>query len=190
MIKRNFKEAAKGFLTDSLIKLLTLAGVSIPVGRYHITHLNSNRELVGEYKTRNIIVNVGLTYLAKILGKGTPQNFYIGLYSGAYTPQASDTMANFPSAANEFTGYSEANRVLWNTGANGSQTSPSCNNNAVGAEFNITTAISLTGAFLSSNPAKLSTTGDLFSGKGLGGAKPVSVGDILIVKYEVVFTNA
>jgi hypothetical protein len=64
-------------------------------------------------ESKNIVVNVGLQYMAGAALTGTTQipTWYLGLYGAAATntPAAGDTMASHPGW-NEFTGYSNATR--------------------------------------------------------------------------------
>lgn len=154
-------------------------------GRFTLTHIR-NGEVLDVTQWENRIVTQGLTYIAKILAKQAPQNLYIGLYTGSYTPQASDTAATFPGSATEFTGYAESNRVLWNTAI---PSTPTTTNAAARAEFNITVDAIINGAFMSTAPGKNAVTGELYCAKNTTAPKSVTVGDILLLQYETIVTN-
>ena len=156
-------------------------------GKYTITHMNSNREVLGVMEVDNIIVNSGLTYILQLVAKQPSLSLYIGLFSGNYTPVAGDTAATFPAAATEFTGYSETTRVLYNPAV---PSTPALSNSASKAEFNITAAGTIYGAFISTASAKSDTTGTLYSAKKSASPRTVAIGDILVVQYDNTIASA
>jgi hypothetical protein len=156
-------------------------------GKYTITHMNKDREVLGVMEFNNIVVNSGLTYILQLVAKQPSVNLYIGLFSGNYTPVAGDVASTFPASATEFTGYNESTRVLWNTAVPSGLT---ISNSASKAEFNITVGGTIYGAFISTASAKNDTTGTLYSAKKSVSPRTVVVGDILLVQYDNTIASA
>ena len=130
---------------------------------------------------RNIIPTEGLLYIRNAAFASGSQfgSWYIGLYSGAYTPQPTDTMATIASAATEITtAYSESTRQLFvpDTASGGA-----FHNASSVAVFTFTTATTARGVILSSNSTKGGTTGVLASVAPASSPKAVAVGETLSV---------
>ena len=106
-------------------------------------------------------------------------SWYVGLYSGAYTPQPTDTMATIASAATEITtAYSESTRQLLvpDTASGGM-----FKNSASPAVFTFTADTTVRGVVLSSNSTKGGTTGVLASVALASAPKAVANGEVLNV---------
>jgi hypothetical protein len=117
---------------------------------------------------RNLIVDVGLTYLigSALIGVTPVTTWYVGLLGSAPTIAAGNTMASHAGWAEVHTIYSEATRPVWTgvAGAAGIVT-----NTASKARFTFTGPGTVGGLFLASNNTKNGGTGTLFSGKAFSG---------------------
>lgn len=105
--------------------------------------------------------------------------WYIGLYSGNYTPVAADTMATFVASATELTTqYDEANRQEF---VDGTIASGAVDNVGNEATFTFNTTASVRGGFIASAQAKAATTGVLLSAVKFGSTKSMTDGASLVV---------
>lgn len=154
-------------------------------GKFTITHLTKDREVVGVYEFENLVVDSGLNYILRLVAKQPQSDLYVGLFSGNYTPVAGDTLDTFPASASEFTGYSEASRPLWSVAI---PTGLTLTNTSAKAEFNVTSSGDIYGAFISTSPSKNGTVGTLYAAKKMTAAKAVTAGDILLVQYDNVIS--
>lgn len=157
-----------------------------PKGRFVIEHRDKNGRLKGKYEIPNGIVNEGKDKILDVMfndGTAVANNsWYIGLVdnSGYTGLAAADTMSSH-SGWNEFTSYSEANRVAWGSGAAASQSTT----NASPATFNISGSGTVKGVFVTSNNTKSGTSGLLWATALFSADVPVSNGDQLKVTYTV-----
>jgi hypothetical protein len=154
-------------------------------GTYIFKCEDANGKLKWIEEAHNIIPNEGLNaFLQVFFGKmSVIPNFYIGIYSGNYTPQATDTMATFPTNANEFSSFSETTRQQFVIPASISGTS--VDNSASPAVFTATAAGTIYGGFLSTSSATNATTGILLSAMKFSSSKTLAIGDKLSVSYGV-----
>jgi hypothetical protein len=155
-------------------------------GRFHVLCYDKNGDLKWEEKNDNLVVNVGLQYMAGVALTSTTQitTWYIGLWGAgaSNSPAAGDTMASH-AGWTEFTGYSNATRVS-PTFTAATNANPSVVTNATAAAFSINASGTVGGAFLTSGSAKSGTAGTLFSGSDFtGGDRSVVSGDTLNVTY-------
>ena len=142
-----------------------------------------------EATSKNLVVNVGLQYMAGSALTSVTQitSWYIGLYGAAASnnPAAGDTMASH-AGWTEYVNYSNATRVAA-TFATATTANPSVvTNSASPASFTINGAGgTVGGAFLTSGSAKSGTAGTLFSAADFGspGDRTVVSGDSLAVTY-------
>jgi hypothetical protein len=140
-------------------------------------------------ESKNLVVNVGLQYMAGSALTSVSQitTWYLGLYGAgaSNTPAAGDTMSSH-AGWTEYVNYSNANRVTA-TLATATTANPSVvTNSASPAVFNIDGAGgTVGGAFLTSNNTKSGTTGTLFSAADFGspGDRVVVNSDTLSVTY-------
>ena len=139
-------------------------------------------------ESKNLVVNVGLQYMAGVALTSTSQitTWYVGLYGVASSnnPAAGDTMSSH-AGWTEVTAYSESTRVAA-TFAAATNANPSVvTNTASKAVFTINGTTTVGGAFLTSGSAKSGTTGTLFSAADFSspGDRSVVSGDILNVTY-------
>lgn len=143
---------------------------------------------------RNLLTDEGLTHmLAVVLGNAAKlSQWYLALYSGAISPAAGWTAANFAATANEIVsgteGYSETTRRVFQPGT---ATSNTIDNTANKAAFTIVTASSLTvqGAALLSDNVKGGTSGILVSATRFTTPRVLQNTDIYNVGYRVVLTS-
>ena len=130
----------------------------------------------------NLIPDEGRDYLLNAaLNAGSQlSSWFIGLYSGNYSPVAGDTIATFPASSTEITtAYSEANRVALIDGA---LVAGLWANVASPALFTFTDAsTTVRGGFISSGSVKGGTTGVLLSAVLAGSPKTVLAGEVLKV---------
>ena len=157
-------------------------------GLFEIKCHDKDGNLKWEAQSKNLVVNVGLQYMAGSALTSVSQitTWYLGLYGAgaANTPAASDTMASH-AGWTEVTAYSNANRVTA-TFVTATTADPSVvTNTASPAVFNINGTATVGGAFLTSENTKGGTTGTLFSAADFGspGDRSVVNSDTLSVTY-------
>jgi hypothetical protein len=156
-------------------------------GRFpKIEHYNAAGELIGTYDMLNGIVDEGKDLILDVMfndGVAIAQaSWYIGLLdlSGFTALADDDTMASH-SGWNEFTSYSEANRVAWGPGSASSESVT----NSSPATFNVSGSGTVKGVFVTSNNTKSGTSGTLWATALFASDVPVSNGDQLKVTYTV-----
>ena len=157
-------------------------------GVYRVECHDKDGNLKWEAQSKNLVVNVGLQYMAGSALTSVAQitTWYLGLYGAgaANTPAAGDTMASH-AGWTEVTAYSNANRVTA-TFVTATTADPSVvTNTASPAVFNINGTATVGGAFLTSENTKGGTTGTLFSAADFGapGDRNVVNSDTLSVTY-------
>ena len=154
-------------------------------GKFHLVHTDKDGNVKGVLDFPNGITNEGKDLILDVMFNDTTQvansSWYIGLIdnSGYSAVAAADTMASH-AGWNEFTSYSEANRVAWGSGASSSQSVT----NASPATFNISGSGTVKGVFITSNNTKSGTTGYLWSTALFSADVPVTNGDQLKVTYS------
>ena len=167
----------------------TKAGESAQAtGVYHVECRDKDGNLKWTAESKNLVVNVGLQYMAGSALTSVSQitTWYLGLYGAgaSNTPAAGDTMASH-AGWTEVTAYSNANRVTA-TLVTATTANPSVvTNTASPAVFNINGTTTVGGAFLTSENTKGGTTGTLFSAADFGspGDRSVVNSDTLSVTY-------
>ena len=139
---------------------------------------------------KNMLPTQALNYLLEAgLRNGVRHTqWYLAIFSGAYTPVASVDAATFASAATEITsaseGYTEATRRPWTSAAaSGGVT----DNVADRAAFTIASAneVVIRGAALLSDPVKGGTNGVLVSIARFASPRTESAGNIFNLGYRV-----
>jgi hypothetical protein len=159
-------------------------------GKYIAECYDKNGNLKWVAETKNLVVNVGLQYMAGTALDGATARittWYLGLYGAgaSNTPAASDTMSSH-AGWTENTDYSEANRVTAVFAA-ATTANPSVVTNASNkANFTMNATTTIGGAFLTSDNTKGGTTGTLFSAADFQspGDRSVVSGDVLLVTYQ------
>lgn len=157
-------------------------------GKYTVECFDKDGNLKWVAETPNLVVNVGLQYMAGSALTSTAQitTWYLGLYGSGSTnsPSAGDTMGTH-GGWTEVTDYSESTRPAA-TFAAATNANPSVvTNTASKAVFTINGTTVVGGAFLTSNNTKGGSTGTLFSAADFAapGDRSVVSGDILNVTY-------
>lgn len=177
---------AADFVASGLMANTQAGEQALAVGRYKFECFDKDGNLKWSLEEDNLVVNVGLQYMAGTALTSTAQitTWYLGLITGpGVTTSATDTMSS--KGWTEFTGYSNSTRVVA-TLASATNANPSVvTNSASVASFNINATGTVGGAFLTSGSAKSGTTGTLFSEKAFStpGDRSVVSGDILAVTY-------
>lgn len=164
------------------------------VGRFTMTCYDKDGNVKWEDAVDNLVVNVGLQYMAGAALTSTAQitSWYIGLFgsSSTNTPASTDTMSSH-GGWTESTGYNNATRPTANFAAatlpTGSGNPSVVTNLASSASFSINATATIGGAFLTSNNTKGGTSGTLFSAAVFSspGNRTVANGDTLNVTYTM-----
>jgi hypothetical protein len=157
-------------------------------GKYYVECHDKDGNLKWTAESKNLVVNVGLQYMAGTALTSVAQitTWYLGLYGAgaSNTPAAGDTMSSH-AGWTEVVAYSNATRVAA-TLATATTANPSVvTNSASPASFSINGTATIGGAFLTSGSAKSGTAGTLFSAADFGspGDRSVVSGDTLSVTY-------
>lgn len=157
-------------------------------GQYVVECYDKDGNLKWISESKNLVVNVGLQYMAGTALTSTAQitSWYLGLYGSGSTnsPSAGDTMGTH-GGWTEVTDYSESTRPAA-TFAPATAANPSVvTNTSNKAVFTINGSTVVGGAFLTSNNTKGGTIGTLFSAADFSapGDRSVVSGDILNVTY-------
>lgn len=126
------------------------------------TRRKSDRALIDSLHARNRVPGEGLDLIASaIFAQGpVPGQLHIGLWTGAYVPNGTETAAKLPTLVTELTAYEGTTRKLFVPGA---VAAGGCSNAASLAIFNFTAEAEANGAFISTAPAKGATNGALLS---------------------------
>lgn len=157
-------------------------------GRYVVECFDATGALKWVAESKNLVVNVGLQYMAGTALTGTTPitTWYLGLYGSGATnnPAAGDTMASH-AGWTEVTDYSEANRPTAQLAAATLANPSVVTNTSNKAVFTMNGTTTVGGAFLTSDNTKGGTSGTLFSAADFGspGDRSVVSGDILNVTY-------
>jgi hypothetical protein len=157
-------------------------------GVFEIKCHDKDGNLKWEAQSKNLVVNVGLQYMAGSALTSTTQitTWYLGLYGAgaSNTPAAADTMSSH-AGWTEVVAYSNATRVAATLVAATNANPSVVTNTASPATFNINGTSTVGGAFLTSGSAKSGTTGTLFSAADFGspGDRSVVSSDTLSVTY-------
>jgi len=159
-------------------------------GKFTVQCLDKDGNLKWELESKNLVVNVGLQYMAGAALTGTSPitTWYIGLYGAGASnaPAAGNTMSSHGTWTEE-TGYSNANRPTATFVAATNANPSVVTNSASPAAFNINATATIGGAFLTSDNTKGGTTGTLFSASDFTspGDRSVVSGDTLNVSYSL-----
>jgi len=153
-------------------------------GMFHLQHLDVNGKIKNEFDCPNGIVDVGLNHILETeFNGGTPiTTWYTALVDNAsFTAFSnSDTMASHAGwIANE--DYDEASHPEWTAGtATGRSIT-----NAVTVDFSINATVALKGIFITSQSAKATATGTLWSTAAFASVVNAVNGDTLKITYTV-----
>ena len=173
--------------------LITAKGVHESLnatGKYVVECYDKDKNLKWVAESKNLVVNVGLQYMAGVALTSTAQitSWYVGLYGAgaSNTPAASDTMSSH-AGWTENTNYSPSGRKALVMGTATTADPSVINNSSSTAVFTMTSnAQVIAGAFVTTvNTGGTSPGAKLFSeGNFTGGDKTVDSGDTLTVTYE------
>jgi hypothetical protein len=182
------KLQAKDIVAGGLVAGANSGEHAVATGKYVVECFDKDGNLKWVAETPNLVVNVGLQYMAGVALTSTAQitSWYVGLYGSGATnsPAAGNTMSSHGTWT-EVTDYSEATRPAA-TFAAATNANPSVvTNTASKAVFTINGTTVVGGAFLTSDSTKSGTTGTLFSAADFSspGDRSVVSGDILNVTY-------
>lgn len=154
-----------------------------PKGKFFVEHWRDG-QLLNTYEVKNGITNEGKNTIFDVMFNSATQitTWYIGLISlASYSALAdADTMSSHAGWV-EFTGYTQANRVTWGSGASASQVVT----NSTPATFDMNATGTVKGIFLTSNNTKSGTTGKLWSTALFTADVPVVSGDQLKITYTL-----
>lgn len=157
-------------------------------GKYVVECFDKDGNLKWTAESKNLVVNVGLQYMAGVALTATAQvtTWYVGLYGSGATnsPAAGDTMA-LHGGWTEVTAYSEANRPTAQFAAATNANPSVVTNTSNKAVFSINGTTVVGGAFLTSDNTKGGSSGTLFSAADFAapGDRSVVSGDVLNVTY-------
>lgn len=158
-------------------------------GVYHGKIIRAGK-VIDEFEEDNLVVNQGLDYvLSTALGAGSQlSTWYLGIFSGNYTPVSTDTASSIAGNSTESTAYTATTRPQWQNGAEGTQAISNSNGTVATFTFNGTTTIY--GAFLVSSNTKSGTSGTLFSAAQFASSKSVVSSDQLLLTYSFTAASA
>ena len=148
--------------------------------------------VIDTWEEPNLVVDEGLTYaLGNAFDGSTASiaNWYIGLFTGNYTPVNTVTAATIASASTETTTqYSETNRPAW---VEAGVAALSIGNTASPAVFTFTPASTdVYGAFLISSDVKGGTAGTLAAASRFSALRTMLASDLLNVTYTLTAASA
>lgn len=157
-------------------------------GRFKVECFDKDGNLKWAIESKNLVVNVGLKYMAgsALAAETQVTTWYLGLYGAgaSNTPAASDT-ASSHAGWTEITPYSNSTRPAATFAAATTANPSVVTNSASPASFSINATATVGGAFLISDSTKGGTTGTLFSAADFQspGDRNVVNGDTLNVTY-------
>ena len=154
---------------------------ALAAGKYLVQHLR-NEKVIDEFEAENVIVNEGLNYMINAgLGGGSIISvWYLGLFSGNYSPTSTDAAATIAANATETTAYTAGARQQFQPASASGQ---SITNSASRASFTFNATVAVYGAFLISSATIGGTSGTLFSAAQFGTLKNVTSGDQMLLTY-------
>ncbi len=182
------KLQAKDIVAGGLVAGANSGEHAVATGKYVVECFDKDGNLKWVSESKNLVVNVGLQYMAGVALTSTAQitSWYVGLYGSGATnsPAAGNTMSSHGTWT-EVTDYSESTRALANFAAATNANPSVVTNTSNKAVFTINGTTVVGGAFLTSDSTKGGTTGTLFSAADFSspGDRSVVSGDILNVTY-------
>ena len=155
---------------------------------YNIKHYRKDGLLLSEEESCNLVPLAGINYMLNSAFQGASPSslWYIGLYSGNYTPQISDDLPTLVGTAIEYVDYSQSTRQLFNAA---NATTGTLTNVANLARINATVATTLYGGFICNNATKGNTSGLAISAVRFSSAKPLDVGDYVDIQAAISLAN-
>ena len=139
-------------------------------------------KVIDEWEYENLVTNEGLNYTLNVALFGATQlsSWYLGIFSGNYTPVATDTAALLPGNATESSAYTSSTRPAWTPV---SATGQSITNSASRAAFTFNGTATIYGSFLVSSAVIGGTSGVSFSAARFSVPKSVVSADELLLTY-------
>lgn len=137
----------------------------------------------------NTVVTEGRNHVLDVVLRAQPQNanWYMSLFTGNVTPQATWTAANYASNATELTAYTESTRPAYTL--NNPAASGTINNYADKAGFTINGSATIYGGALLSSNVKSGTAGKLLAAARFNASRAVEEEDVLQVGYQITLNS-
>lgn len=183
--RRDLSQAVRNHKYEVTDEGLLFPSQQLVVGGYFEVSVNG-----GDFeKAPNLVPTEGLNHLLGVtLSQDTQKlGFYVSLFSGNVTVQASWTGANYVANATEFTNYDEATRVAW---VEAGAAAGSISNTASPAVFTMGTGGgTIRGAALLEASAKSATTGVLIAAARFLTDKVMAEDEELRIKYTISATS-
>ncbi len=160
------------------------------VGGKFICSIEREGKVIDEWEEHNIVVNQGLNLLLNnaLAAVAAQTAWYIGIFSGNYTPALTDTGATIAANSTESAAYTVTTRPVWTPPAGGT-TSQTISNSAAPSSFTMNAGVTIYGAFLVSSDVINGTAGDLMAAAQFGASRALLSGDILNVTYALTATG-
>ena len=155
-------------------------------GKFVCTQLRDGK-VIDKWESKNIVVNQGLNYMLNTAldAQAAQSAWYVGIFSGNYTPLATDTAATIAANATESAAYSNSTtRPAWRLPSGGS-TAQNLTNSASQATFVMSAAVTIYGALLCSSNVINGTAGVLMAASQFATARTLASGDNLLVTYSL-----
>lgn len=151
------------------------AGVGINGFVWDFSILDAAGQPIEREQKHNLIPAEGLAFLLQApFGDMSPiSSFYIGLFTGNYSPTNSTKATDIPINMGEFAGYTQATRPVWTRTFNGAD---AYHNDGNKAQFTFQQNATILGAFLVSESTKGSGSGRILSCVRFASPKPVEAG--------------
>ncbi len=153
-------------------------------GSFHLEHLDVNGKPKGWYTMANTVVNAGKNLLLDVMFDAGSQvsTWYMSLIQdGGYSAiAAGDTMGSH-AGWQEFTGYDETTRPIWNPDAAASESIT----NSTTTDFTINTSDTLKGIFIVADNTISGTTGTLWCATLFSADVPVTNGETFRLTYTL-----
>ena len=155
---------------------------------YRTRHYKADGTLVSEEVTKNLVPLPGINYILNAAMQGATQSssWYIGLFSGNYTPTNNVDLATLVSTGVEYTGYNEASRPVF-TSPN--STTGTLTNTASLARFTAGTGVTLYGGFVCNNATKGNGSGLAISAVRFASPKVLDATDYVDVEASLTLTS-
>lgn len=175
-------------VTDSGGILLGAGINATPMGVFDVDHRRAGN-LLARVAGSNVVPLEALNHiLSTVVGGGSQVlTWYMALFEGNVTPNASLTAATFASTTTECTAYAEAARVEYKEGSATGGVIDNASNRAI---FTMNATKTVYGGALLSASAKSATTGSLLAAARFSTARNVVADDELSVRYTLTLTSA
>lgn len=141
---------------------------------------------------KNIIVNEGLNHFLGVTLAAKTQNlgWYIGIFKGNYTPQATDTAANISSNSTEAIEFASPTVRPTFTVDAGDPAGQALSNFDAKASFTMNATVTIYGAFLISSAVVNDTSGSLVAASRFAAQRDLVDTDEFLVGYSLSAADA